>query len=215
MPERYAAVMSSWDMKLKERDSGDFTVGQVWGRNGKDCYLIDQFRGRWTQATTACAMALITVRHPACQRHYVENAGYGPEVMDALRTPSPGYEVSDDVAGQLGMTPEERDQVAAIRRRGVSGIIPNNAKGSKVVRARAVASYVEAGDVYLNAHGPWLGTFLEEVSAFPQGAHDDQVDAMSQALAKMHNLGVRRTRTFGDELRSTTAMTVGNPGRGT
>jgi phage terminase large subunit-like protein len=213
MPERYAAMMSSWDMKLKERDSGDFTVGQVWGRNGKDCYLVDQFRGRWTQATTACAMALVTVRHPMCQRHYVENAGYGPEVMEALRTPQPGYQVSDDVAGQLGMTDEERQLVSAIRGRGVSGLIPNNAKGSKVVRARAVASYVEAGDVWLNAHGPWLGLFLEEVSGFPQAAHDDQVDAMSQALAKMHKLGVRRSRTYGDELRSTSATSVGGPNR--
>ena len=213
MPERYASMMSSWDMKLKERDSGDFTVGQVWGRNGKDCYLVDQFRGRWTQADTACALALLTVRHPECRRHYVENAGYGPEVMEALRTPAPGYQVSDDVAGRLGMTAEERDQVGAIRQRGVPGIVPNNARGSKVVRARAVASYVEAGDVHLNGRAPWLGVFLEEVSGFPQSAHDDQVDAMSQALAKMHKLGVRRSRTYGDELRSTSATSVGNPNR--
>ena len=103
--------------------------------------------------------------------------------------------------------------MSAIRQRGVSGIIPNNAKGSKVVRARAVASYVEAGDVWLNGHGPWLGLFLEEVSGFPQAAHDDQVDAMSQALAKMHKLGIRRSRTYADELQSTTATSVGGPNR--
>lgn len=209
MPETYQQMLSSSDMKLKERDSGDFTVIQVWGRNGKQCYLVDTFRGKWTQATTACALALITVRYPRCRRHLVENAGYGPEVMDALRTPSPGYVVSDDVAAQLGMTLEERDAVSAIRSRGLSGLIPVNAKGSKVVRARAVAMYVEAGDVSLDGHAPWLGAFLEELSAFDQGSYDDQVDALSQALSKMHNLGVRRTSTYGAALRATRASSVG------
>ena len=209
MPQSYSQLLSSWDMKLKERDSGDFTVGQVWGRNGKDCWLIDTFRGKWTQATTACAIALVTVRHPHCRRHLVENAGYGPEVMDALRTPSPGYVVSNDMAAQLGMTPEERDAVSRIRSHGVSGLIPVTPKGSKTVRARAIAPYVEAGDVHLPAHAPWLGAFLEELSAFDQGSFDDQVDALSQALAKMHNLGIRKTRTFGEELRATTAGSVG------
>lgn len=211
MPETYQQMLSSWDMKLKERDSGDFTVGQVWGRNGTKCYLVDSFRGKWTQATTANALCLITIRYPHCRRHIIENAGYGPEVMDALRVPAPAYEVSDNMAAQLGMSEEERELVAKIRRRGVSGLIPNNVRGSKTVRARAVAPYVEGGDVWVNAHAPWLADFLDEVSAFDQGNYDDQVDAMSQALAKMHNLGVRKTKTYGAEMRATTATS--GPGR--
>jgi phage terminase large subunit-like protein len=208
MPEGYEQMISSWDMKLKERDSGDFTVGQVWGRNGRHCYLVDTFRGKWTQATTACAIALITTRYPRCRRHIIENTGYGPEVMETLRTPAPGYEVSDDVAGQLGMTTDEREAVASIRRRGLSGLIPNNPKGSKAVRARAVAMYVEAGDVHLPSHAPWLGDFLEELSAFDQGTHDDQVDACSQALSKLHYRGIRKTRTYGEEMRAVRASSM-------
>jgi phage terminase large subunit-like protein len=205
MPETYQQVLSVSDMKLKERDSGDYTVIQVWGRIGSNCWLIDQFRGRWTQATTACALALVTVRHPECRRHLVENAGYGPEVMEALRTASPGYVVSDDIAAQLGMTVDERDSVSRIRSRGVSGLIPVTPKGSKVVRARAIVPYIEAGDVHIPAHAPWLGTFLEEMSAFPNGSHDDICDCVSMALARMHKLGTSRTRTFGEEMRATTA----------
>jgi predicted phage terminase large subunit-like protein len=109
------------------------------------------------------------------------------------------------------MTAEERDAVSRIRSRGVTGLIPVTPKGSKTVRARAIAPYVEAGDVHLPARAPWLPAFLEELSSFDQGAFDDQVDALSQALAKMHNLGVRKTRTYGAELRSTTASS-GPPG---
>jgi phage terminase large subunit-like protein len=31
---------------------------------------------------------------------------------------------------------------------------------------------------------PWVNDFIEECAAFPNGAHDDQVDAMTQALLR-------------------------------
>jgi phage terminase large subunit-like protein len=31
---------------------------------------------------------------------------------------------------------------------------------------------------------PWVTDFIEECAAFPNGAHDDQVDAMTQALLR-------------------------------
>jgi hypothetical protein len=36
--------------------------------------------------------------------------------------------------------------------------------------------------VLLPEAAPWLADFLDEVSAFPAGAHDDQVDALTQVL---------------------------------
>ena len=32
---------------------------------------------------------------------------------------------------------------------------------------------------------PWITGFIEECAAFPNGAYDDQVDAMSQALNRL------------------------------
>jgi predicted phage terminase large subunit-like protein len=52
--------------------------------------------------------------------------------------------------------------------------------GSKRTRAAPVASHAEAGLLYI-MRGPWNGTFLDELSAFPLGEHDDQVDALSGA----------------------------------
>lgn len=54
--------------------------------------------------------------------------------------------------------------------------------GSKVVRADPVSAQAEAGNIKL-VRGPWNEAFLEEVSMFPSGAHDDQVDALSGAFA--------------------------------
>jgi hypothetical protein len=55
----------------------------------------------------------------------------------------------------------------------------------KKSRAHAVTGLIEAGRVYLPERAPWLADFLDEISAFAQGAHDDQVDSMTQALNYM------------------------------
>lgn len=56
--------------------------------------------------------------------------------------------------------------------------------GSKVERARPVSAQAEAGNIKL-VKGPWNEAFLEELSMFPSGAHDDQVDALSGAFAEL------------------------------
>ena len=56
--------------------------------------------------------------------------------------------------------------------------------GSKEERANPVSSQAEAGNIKL-VRGAWIGAFLDELEAFPQGAHDDIVDALSGALSKL------------------------------
>lgn len=64
----------------------------------------------------------------------------------------------------------------------VAGLIPRKVKGSKDTRVSAVSPYIESGNVFLPRSNPWLGDFIEECAAFPNGTHDDQVDSMTQAL---------------------------------
>ena len=51
--------------------------------------------------------------------------------------------------------------------------------------AHATTAVAEAGNVYIPAASacPWVMDFVEEMAAFPSGAHDDQVDCYSQANA--------------------------------
>lgn len=53
--------------------------------------------------------------------------------------------------------------------------------GTKVLRAYPVSAAAEAGNVFL-LRGPWINDFLDEISVFPLGEHDDQVDAVSGAF---------------------------------
>ena len=56
--------------------------------------------------------------------------------------------------------------------------------GSKEVRAAPVSSTAEAGNVKLIS-GMWIGAFVDEFEAFPNGAHDDQVDAVCGAVSTL------------------------------
>lgn len=64
--------------------------------------------------------------------------------------------------------------------------------GSKVERARGLSAAAEQGNVKL-VRGPWNREFLDEIAAFPEVAHDDQVDGASGAFNKLS--GKRPTRS--------------------
>lgn len=77
-------------------------------------------------------------------------------------------------------------------------VIAVNPEGGKVSRANACIPTVAAGDVYLPRNAPWREDFVQEHAAFPRGRWDDFVDALSQALTDMQELGeVQRARSMG------------------
>jgi predicted phage terminase large subunit-like protein len=55
----------------------------------------------------------------------------------------------------------------------------------KVTRMASETPAIEGGNVYLPTKAPWLDDYLHELSRFPNGKHDDQVDSTSQALNVM------------------------------
>lgn len=171
-----ARWLDSWDLTFKGgTTTGDFVVGQRWARRGPDRYLIDQQRGRWSFTQTMERMENWS-RSTSPYGHLVhqvliEEAANGAAVIDVLK---------DKISG-----------VKAIRPR-----------GSKEVRARAVTPEMESGNVRLPhpRQAPWVNDFLAEVREFPHGAHDDQVDAMSQALSALRDPGRGRATVPGAQV---------------
>ncbi len=70
---------------------------------------------------------------------------------------------------------------------------PDKVTGDKATRADPVSSQAEAGNIFL-VKGSWIGDFLDEVEAFPNGAHDDQVDAVSGAFNQLTKYGMPEVR---------------------
>jgi predicted phage terminase large subunit-like protein len=155
-PAKFDEVIQSWDCAFKDASTSNFVVGQVWGRVAADKYLLDQVRGRMDLPTTMTAIRTLTAKWPQARAKLVEDKANGPAVIQMLKKEIPG-------------------------------LIAVNPEGGKVVRAAAVSPDIEAGNVYLPdpSIAPWVHDFIEECAAFPNGANDDQVDAMSQALFRL------------------------------
>ena len=79
--------------------------------------------------------------------------------------------------------------IIQILRKSIGGIIPIDPFGGKVSRVNAIAGAIESGNCYLPSNKPFTNDFVDECAAFPNGQHDDQVDAMSQCLNRLiyHN----------------------------
>ena len=61
-------------------------------------------------------------------------------------------------------------------------LLPCKANEDKLTRLMRVTPLMEAGKMALPVYAPWLAAFEAEFFAFPEAAHDDQVDAVSQYL---------------------------------
>jgi predicted phage terminase large subunit-like protein len=85
--------------------------------------------------------------------------------------------VEDKATGQVLIQESQRAGTLP-----VIAIKPDN---DKETRARASAGSVESGKILLPVQGPWLSDFESEVMMFPNGKHDDRVDALSQFINYM------------------------------
>jgi hypothetical protein len=50
------------------------------------------------------------------------------------------------------------------------------------MRMHAQTAVIENGFVHLPEAAPWLAPYLHELTVFPHGKHDDQVDSTAQLL---------------------------------
>lgn len=158
LPQTFDRLCISWDMTFKDGDDSDYVVGQVWGRKGADFFLLDQVRARMGFTATLAAFRALADKWPQAQRKLVEDKANGPAVIDSLR-------------------------------HAVPGIIPVEPDGSKLARAHAVTTFFEAGNVHLPHPSVcgWSADYVAELTSFPAAAHDDQVDATTQALRDMQS----------------------------
>ena len=67
-------------------------------------------------------------------------------------------------------------------------VTPFKVDRDKVARVESVTPLIEAGRVLLPEKAPWLYDYIEELSAFPTGEHDDAVDSTTQGLNYMRGL---------------------------
>src|SRR5262249_36952566 len=62
------------------------------------------------------------------------------------------------------------------------GVTRYEPKCDKIMRLHAQTALIENGFVHIPEAAPWLEEYLHEMTVFPRGKHDDQVDSTAQFL---------------------------------
>jgi len=122
----------------------------------------------------------------------------GPDERDAalvntaaLDTVATKISIPQD-PGQAGKT-----QVLYLTRSLVGySVMTSPESGDKVTRAEPVAAQINVGNV-LMLRGAWNGKFIDELRMFPNGIHDDQVDALSRAFSHLIGAGLSQWAQLG------------------
>jgi len=65
---------------------------------------------------------------------------------------------------------------------GLHAVTRYRPQSDKIMRMHAQTAMIENGFVYLPEAAPWLAPYLAELTTFPNGKHDDQVDSTAQML---------------------------------
>ena len=147
------------DTAMKTGQHNDYSVLQCWGLGvDNKAYMLDQVRGKWESPE------LLAQARAFWSKHKVGNS--------SLRQ----MKIEDKASG-TGL-------IQQLKREGIPVIgIPRNK--DKVTRGYDAAPMVEAGNVILPANAGYLSDFLAEADIFPNGAHDDQLDPMMDAISDL------------------------------
>lgn len=165
VPPAFDFMVQSWDCTFTGNDRSDYVAGQVWGRAHGGYYMLPyRVYERLDFAPTKAAIKSCHALFPQSHAILIEDKANGPAVIDELRKEIPG-------------------------------IVPVSPHGGKLSRAQAMAPLWEAGSVHLPDPQvfklPWMESYIHNMCTFPRAAHDDDMDATSQALIYMrsHNAG--------------------------
>lgn len=90
--------------------------------------------------------------------------------------------------------------IISMLKKSVQGVIAVNPDGGKIARVNAVSPLIEAGNVYI-PETEWTNDYINELVAFPNGKHDDEVDSTTQALNKLRTINADVRELTEEEVR--------------
>lgn len=206
---RYAAMLEgpskgrlvwgrSWDL-ASTKEAGDYTSGvlALYNKDTHEFYIRAMARGQWSSHTVEDKFSAVTRDdYRTFFRHVVEY-----KVGIEQEPGSSGEYTINHFQKLLAKDAEKGLESVPIK------IAPFKAAASsgKLLNAQPVAAAAEAGKVYLvgdtNENGAlvgWAKDLYDEIESFPEGEHDDQVDALSQVYKMLTGKKILKP-TFGRE----------------
>jgi len=153
-----------WDKAGADEGKGDYTVGVLMAKDSEGFFYVEDVqRGQWTAFPRNQKIKSVAES---------DREKYGRVAIYIEQPPGLAKESTDTVIRLLAGFNVTADPV----------------NKDKVERAEPFKAQCEAGNVKL-VKGDWKRKYLEELTAFPKGKHDDQVDASSGAFNKLARKG--------------------------
>tara|TARA_R100000353_G_scaffold41_4_gene78 strand:- start:677 stop:2296 length:1620 start_codon:yes stop_codon:yes gene_type:complete len=154
-PENFVSLVIGVDTAFKKTETADYSAAVTAGmdRNG-DIYIIDIMRGKFDFPELKQRLIRLNNvwRGRGLRAMYIEDKASGQSIIQELKRES-------------GMS-----------------IIPYKVVHDKVSRVNAILPLIEGGRIFLPDQSEWLDPFIDEAVSFPNGNHDDQVDAATIAI---------------------------------
>lgn len=97
------------------------------------------------------------------------------KVIELYRRDNPKTILIEDQASGIQLIQELTEQR-------IYCVKPVKTQTDKVMRIKGQTARIENGEVLFPKEAPWLDTYIAEMTVFPNGRNDDQVDSTSQAL---------------------------------
>lgn len=154
-PENFVSLVITADTAFKKTETADYSAVCIAGmdRNG-DIYVVDMVRRKWD--------------FPELKQNLIRiNNRWRGRGLRALY-------IEDKASGQ--------SLIQELKRESGMSVIPYKVVHDKVARVNAILPLIEGGRVFLPEAADWLDDFIDEAVSFPNGNHDDQVDAFTIAM---------------------------------
>lgn len=154
------------DTAMKEGEKNDFSVLLYAATDGRNAYIMDVCRGKWT------APALLEQFKAFWQQHRPHR------ISRPMRFT--GCHIEDKASG-TGLIQTLRAQTSI-------PVIAVQRNRDKVSRANDILPYVAGQRLYIPEDKPWADALISELCAFSPAmthAHDDQVDTVVDAVSDL------------------------------
>jgi predicted phage terminase large subunit-like protein len=162
VPVDSVMVFQCFDTAIKTKETNDYTVCLTGGITlENDLLVLDVVRERIPVPEQYGFTVRMRQRFPRVVYQFVEDKASGQGlIQEAARSSFPFLNLTERL--------KERE-------------VPQLISGDKQQRALPVSIMYEAGKVFHLTGAPWLVDFEHELTHFPVGVHDDQVDALAYA----------------------------------
>ena len=146
----------AWDLAIGQRERNDYSVGLVVGVDEYDkLYVVDCVRGRWD------GFELVE------------------QILDLYETWRPGVVGIEKSHIEMAIGPFLEKRVRERKLHEAYFRDLKTGRRDKEARARAIQGRMQQGMVYFPKNPVWVGPLVAELLRFPNGVHDDQVDALA------------------------------------